>query len=111
MDRTPAGHCACRTCRQKSRLDVRRQHVECSEAVIFTNARTCHSSNAISSALIALVEQVSGLKIEANSSLRQELSSISNGRERASDLEEKQQMEVLRRTGGIVKSYEVVSVE
>ena len=67
--------------------------------------------NAISSALIAAVEQVSGLKIEANSSLRRELSSISNGRERASDLEEKQQVEVLRRTGGIVKSYEVVSVE
>jgi hypothetical protein len=68
-------------------------------------------ANAVSSALIAAVEQVSGLKIEANSSLRQELSSLSNGSERASDLEEKQQVEVRRQTGGIVKSYEVVGVD
>jgi len=68
-------------------------------------------SNAISSALIAAVEQVSGLKIEANSILRQELSSISNGVERADDLTETHQSEVLRQTGGIVKSYDVISVE
>jgi hypothetical protein len=68
-------------------------------------------SNAISSALVAAVEQVSGLKIEANSILRQELSSISNGVERAVDLAENHQIELLRETGGIVKSYDVISVE
>jgi len=68
-------------------------------------------STAISSALTAAVEQVSGLKIEANSILRQELSSISNGAERAIDLTENHQIELLRETGGIVKSYDVISVE
>jgi hypothetical protein len=68
-------------------------------------------SNAISSALIAGVEQVSGLKIETDSILRQELSSISNGNGRTVDLTETNQIEVFRQTGGIVKSYDVISVE
>jgi hypothetical protein len=68
-------------------------------------------ANAITSALIAAVEQTSGLKIEANSILREELSSISNGNDRALDLTETQQREVRRQTDGIVKSYNVISVE
>ena len=68
-------------------------------------------SNAISSALIAAIEQVSGAKIETNSNIRQELSSVSNGSERKTDLYEKQQIEVFRQTGGIVRSYDVISIE
>lgn len=84
----------------------------CSETVVVeAQGNGSSRSNAVSSALIAAVEQVSGLKIEANSILRQELSSSANGLERAFDLTEKHQIEVLRQTGGIVKSYEVISVE
>jgi Peptidoglycan-synthase activator LpoB len=68
-------------------------------------------ANAITAALIAAVEQISGLKIEANSTLEQELSSISNGNERTLDLTETQQIEVRRQTGGIVKSYDIISVD
>jgi hypothetical protein len=79
--------------------------------VVEAQGRGPSRSDAISSALVAAVEQASGLQIEANSVLRQELSSISNGAESKHNLTGTHQMEVLRHTGGIVKSYEIISVE
>lgn len=68
-------------------------------------------ANAISAALVAALEQASGVQIEAQSSLRQELASAANGEARSVSLSENQQVAVRRQTGGVIKNYDVVSVE
>jgi hypothetical protein len=67
--------------------------------------------NAIGAALTAAIEQVSGVRIDASGSLRQEMMSASNGTDRTVSLSEEQQVETRRQTGGIVKSYDILSVE
>ncbi len=68
-------------------------------------------ANAIGAALTAAVEQVSGVRIDASGSLRQEMMSASNGTDRTMSLSEAQQVETRRQTGGVVKSYDVLSVD
>ncbi|MCW2318985.1 hypothetical protein M2322_004554 [Rhodoblastus acidophilus] len=68
-------------------------------------------SDAISAALTAAVEQVSGLKIEARAEVQQEFKSAATGSsDRSVTLQESQQTAVKRAAGGVVKSYEIISV-
>lgn len=68
-------------------------------------------ANAVGAALTAAVEQVSGLRIDSSGSLRQEMMSASTGADRTVSLSEEQQVETRRQTGGVVKSYDVLSVD
>ena len=66
------------------------------------------NAEAISSALVLAVEQVSGVKIESNSSLIVEMRSISNGKDDSVLLNENQQKEISKNVNGIIKRYDII---
>jgi len=63
---------------------------------------------AISSALMQAVEQVSGVKIESRSSMSVEFQSMSNSAGEAFQIDESQQKEIQKKANGIIKRYEML---
>jgi curli biogenesis system outer membrane secretion channel CsgG len=74
-----------------------------------TEASGVTQREAIASALILAVEQVTGLKIESNTNAQKQFSSVADDTKRSVTLTQDVQQDIKQQSGGIVSSYEIVS--